>query len=163
MTPLTRPLQQATTLTSRPRPSHQVLRYRTETVADWPQEATLDLGAIQLYPDRSGRCSPNSCGPHDITDAITNGMLHWGWDGDLAVPDTYFEQVCGNHDCCYNTCGTSQQLCDTELLELARSECRMALTCNAHLPDAYYWGVSGLGAHSFAMAQGACGEQPPQV
>jgi hypothetical protein len=140
-------------------------RTHTTPLGTQPQ---LDLGMVDLFPDRRGLpgCQMNKCGPAGK---------------DLIVPDCWFGDPCDNHDCCYSECGTSQELCDHEMSELAMSVCRVGkvvhtpfLTpvrpgpsivpdicflvggCNDATVALYKYVLGQLGGDAFASAQQHC-------
>jgi hypothetical protein len=110
-----------------------------------------NAGAIELNPDRSAACNPNGCGP-------SGDLWLVGIPNDYLVPDTWFLLSCGNHDCCYATCGTTQQHCDDEFLRNMNWECYQLKTaaerklCWEAAP-LYQKAVKKFGESAFKTAQ----------
>jgi hypothetical protein len=115
------------------------------------QSVVYEAGAIQLNPDRSAACTPNGCGPSgDIW--LTSIPI------ERLIPDAWYLLSCGNHDCCYATCGVTKQLCDDEFLRNMNWQCNQLedaaerLLCLKAAPI-YFTAVSKAGKSAFQTAQ----------
>lgn len=88
----------------------------TDTKEDHNQNSVANFGTVKVYPDRVARGDPgsvNGCGPQSKWDGIS----------DVANFLTGFEDVCNNHDLCYNSCRETQASCDLEFRDLLYSCC----------------------------------------